>query len=98
MFLKNVVMERSVQSTRQKMDISWKRKLKILGQRRRHEQCAKIHNPKQAANATNFFTENKIEQYINLTVIDSGNRGGKQTDHKKPKEHQNVSCKYGGAY
>lgn len=37
-------------------------------QSRGHEQWAKIHKSKQAANAMNFLTENKIEQYMNLTA------------------------------
>lgn len=35
---------------------------------RGYEQWAKIHNLKQAAKTMNFLTENKIEQYVDLTA------------------------------
>lgn len=35
---------------------------------RGYEQWAKIHNLKQAAKTMNFLTENKIEQYEDLTA------------------------------
>mgnify|MGYP002639410311 CR=1 FL=1 len=38
------------------------------GKNRGYEQWAKIHNLKQAAKTLNFLTENKIEQYADLTA------------------------------
>ena len=38
------------------------------GENRGYEQWAKIHNLKQAAKTLNFLTENKIEQYADLTA------------------------------
>ena len=38
------------------------------GESRGYEQWAKIHNLKQAAKTLNFLTENKIEQYADLTA------------------------------
>ena len=35
-----------------------------------YEHWAKIHNLKQAAKTMNFLTENKIEQYADLVILE----------------------------